>query len=275
MDSERLILILIGAVLAVAVSLAVFLTLQRERQVPVGEAETRILIYATSVRSDGEDWYTGPAQLESVVDSLVRAGYTVDVRDRLTLPALTSDTLTRYSEVWLLEGDADDIVETTESEADAVWAFFVRGGGVWISFENELDAYPGNWVEDAVPFLERFGLAYVGTAYSNESPQRVVADHPLFSGVDWICFDKEVGVCSMTGQSLQLVWQYPSTNPQGSARAGVWVVDERKQGRGRAVMDSGYVLGYAYHEDARYSARQDDNLSFAKNVAAWLAPVGR
>ena len=56
-----------------------------------------------------------------------------------------------------------------------------------------------------------------------------------------------------------MLWNYsPSCQ-------GVAVLDGRNKGEGRAVFDSGWVLGYTY-------LNKNDDLLFAGNVADWLFP---
>lgn len=230
-------------------------------------AQKRILLIICSARNDSDGWYSGPGHVRPLADALGEIGYSLHVEDQVTLLRLTLDFLKGFSQVWILESDHDQVMETTEQEAQALYEFYRLGGGVWISLEwdgTALLGKPWNWTEDAVPYLRKFGLDYGGYLMNERSAQPVKSSHPLFAGVNSICFDENVGRLLIGNPKAETIFYYEAKTPAG-AFPGIALLDERSDGRGRAVFDTGWVVGYAYW-------KRGDNLVFARNIARWLEP---
>lgn len=232
---------------------------------PIGQK--RILLFVCSARNDSDGWYSGPGDVRPLADALRSIGYSLHVEDQRTILSLTLDYLKGFSQVWILESDYDQLIETTEQEAQALYDFYRLGGGVWISLEwdgTAMRGRPWNWTEDAIPYLRKFGLDYGGVLLSRRATQSVRSNHPLFAGVHSVCFDETVGNLVVGNSKAEVIFYYEASTPTGLF-PGIATLDERLNGRGRALFDTGWVIGYAYWKKA-------DNLTFAQNVARWLEP---
>ena len=220
-----------------------------------------IMIYILSDRSDNSHWYKDPADLNPLKEVLEDRGYSVDVEDKLTLPTISINDMRSYQEIWILEGDWDDKVDVTEKEALDLRQYYEMGRGIWLSFETTYppdDTY-GSWNEDALVFARNFGIDWASYEIGKPGGRPVFSDHPIFHGVLLISFDDATGCLCSKNSSIEVLWNYsPSCQ-------GVAVLDGRNKGEGRAVFDSGWVLGYTY-------LNKNDDLLFAGNVADWLLP---
>lgn len=226
-----------------------------------GPPESRsVMLYVLSDRSDNSHWYKDPADLNPLKEMLEDRGYSVDIVDRLTLPSISAQDLALYRQIWILEGDWDDKVEVTPAEAEDLYQYYKNGGGIWISFEttNPKDSTYGSWNEDALVFSKRFGVDWCSYATGVAGGKPVFSDHPIFRDVLSICFDDVTGCLCSRNKSVVNLWNYSPTCQ------GVAVLDGRPDGEGRAVFDSGWVMGYAY-------LNKNDDLLFAENIAGWLS----
>lgn len=221
-----------------------------------------ILIYVLSDRSDSGGYYDGPYFIDVVKDMLEDEGFTVDIKDKVTLPIINYIFMMNYSQIWILEGDYDNLVEISSSEADDLYAFYENGGGVWISFD--LGQYKNScWNEDAIAFSIKFGVDTGFDIEGSSDGKPVYSSHPLFDDVDYIYFDSYVGSLFSTNSNVEMIWEYKPYSD------GIGVLDEHDEDKGKAVFDSGWIIGYAcgiMNDGMPYY----DNLVFAKNVAYWL-----
>jgi hypothetical protein len=167
-----------------------------------------ILIYIMSTVEDSKDengqWYFGPQHLQPVTDVLRAKGHNVEIQDRRSLDHLASVNLSAYSQVWLLEGDGNDIVDPTPKDVMALYNFYLNGGGIWLSGENVLKEKTANWVEDINAFGAMFGVRIDQVVISKE-PWLNVSDttgHPLLEGIHKLVFDNEVGRLVITNKSV-------------------------------------------------------------------------
>jgi hypothetical protein len=220
-----------------------------------------ILIYILSNRSDNSHWYKDPADLNPLKEVLNDKGYSVDVKDKLILPTILIDDMRNYQEVWILEGDWNDIVDVTPKEAADLHQYYEMGKGIWISFET---TYPpdntyGSWNEDATVFARVFGVDWASYDTGDTRGKTVFSDHPIFKDVHSIYFDNIVGCLCSKNPSVDILWSYSPTCQ------GVAVLDGRMEGQGRVVFDSGWILGYTY-------LNKEDDLLLASNIADWLYP---
>lgn len=220
---------------------------------------TSIMVYVLSNRNDNSHWYKDPADLNPLIEVLEDKGYSVEIEDRVTLPSISQKEIQGYKQIWILEGDWNRAVNVTEKEADDLYRYYENGGNIWISFET---TYPpdntyGSWNEDALAFARKFGVDWSSYASGEDGGKPVFSDHPLFRNVHRICFDEVTGCLKTTNKDVKVLWKYsPSCR-------GVAVLDGRSKGNGRAVFDSGWVLGYTYLDI-------NDNLQLACNIADWL-----
>jgi hypothetical protein len=220
---------------------------------------TSIMVYILSNRDDNSHWYKDPADLNPLREVLEDKGYSVEIKDRVTLPLISQKEIQGYEQIWILEGDWNSAVNVTGKEADDLYRYYENGGNIWISFET---TYPpdntyGSWNEDALVFARKFGVDWSTYATGEEGGKPVFSDHPLFRNVHRICFDEVTGCLTSTNNDVKVLWKYsPSCR-------GVAVLDGRSKGNGRAVFDSGWVLGYTYLD-------MNDNLQLACNIADWL-----
>ncbi len=220
-----------------------------------------IMIYILSDRSDNSHWYKDPADLNPLKEVLEDKGYSVDVKDKLTLPTLSLNDMQPYQEIWILEGDWDGTVDMTSKEASGLRQYYEMGKGIWISFETTYppDKTYGSWNEDALVFARKFGIDWASYEIGKPDGRPVFSDHPIFKGVHFISFDDITGCLCSKNIRNEILWNYSPTCQ------GVAVLDGRNKGEGRAVFDSGWVLGYTY-------LNKNDDLLFAGNVADWLYP---
>jgi hypothetical protein len=131
-------------------------------------------------------------------------GHNVEIQDRRSLDHLASVNLSAYSQVWLLEGDGNDIVDPTPKDVMALYNFYLNGGGIWLSGENVLKEKTANWVEDINAFGAMFGVRIDQVVISKE-PWLNVSDttgHPLLEGIHKLVFDNEVGRLVITNKSV-------------------------------------------------------------------------
>jgi TolB-like protein len=282
-----------------------------------------VLIYIMSNVADSQDpngqWYLGPQHLKAVTDVLRAKGYGVEISDRRSLDRLSSANLSAYSQVWLLEGDGNNIVDPTPKDVMALYNFYMNGGGIWLSGENVLNQTDANWVEDVNAFAEVFGVQ-IGHVVISREPWLTVADsgsHPLTSGVRRLVFDNEVGRLVISNKNVTpVVFLDPGSRILGSDRevnalfklaeperlkqvqngkkdwsivwllgknavligpeigagaAAVAVADERGTNKGRLIIDSGWLLGWAFNGDRGEIATIGDDLQFVQNAATWLS----
>lgn len=208
-----------------------------------------ILLYALSTRRDSDGWYTGPRNAAALVKPVERDGHSVTVEDKNTLKELTLTVLLKYDQAWILEGDADDIVEVSADEAAALYKYYQQGYVVWISTEQY------NWAEDTKVFMDRFGVDVEGLLQGPAAPP-VKGNDPILSGVKTLRFDDWPGGLIINNPDVKVIWQYPS---RAGKKDAIAVLDKK----GYAVFDSGWVLGYGY----RPEARNDSNIQFALNIA--------
>jgi hypothetical protein len=169
-----------------------------------------ILIYAMSNVDDSVDdwgqWYLGPSQLLPVTQALREKDYAVQVHDRRTLSRLTDIDLSEFTQVWLMEGDSNSIVDPTPAEVNALYNYFLNGGGVWLSGENFPDPVSNNWTEDINAFARPFGYQTVRNVVSYSTLQTVPPTrHPLGRNVKTVTFDVEVGLIEVTNPRIEVV----------------------------------------------------------------------
>jgi hypothetical protein len=174
------------------------------------EREKPILIYAMSDVADSVDaygqWYLGPSQIKPVTDALRLHGFGVEVHDRRTLKDLLEADLSKYGQVWLLEGDSNLTVDPGPKEVQALYNYFLNGGSVWLCGENIPDPESNCWVEDINAFARPFGLEIAGTAVTVGYLQHPdPSSHPLFSAVDDLVFDFEIGFITYTNPDVRTV----------------------------------------------------------------------
>ncbi|HUS76933.1 MAG TPA: hypothetical protein VMY43_13150 [Methanothrix sp.] len=221
---------------------------------------TSIMVYVLSNKEDNSHWYKDPADLNPLKEVLEDKGYSVEIRDRVTLPSIFLKEIQGYEQIWILEGDWNSIVNVTEKEAEDLYRYYENGGDIWISFETTYppDSTYGSWNEDALVFTRKFGVDGSSYATGNAGGKPVFSDYPLFKSIHRICFDETTGCLASTNNDIKVIWNY-SPSCQGIA-----VLDGRSKGKGRAVFDSGWILGYTYLD-------MNDNLQLACNIADWLS----
>ncbi|NYT01959.1 MAG: hypothetical protein GKC10_04290 [Methanosarcinales archaeon] len=219
-----------------------------------------ILMYVLSTRDDNSHWYKDPADLNPLIETLAESGYMAEIEDETTLPTISIQKMYNYDQIWILEGDWDDVVEVTPEEADDLYRYYENGGGVWISLEAAYtpDKLYGVWNEDALVFARRFGVDYDSYDTSDRAGKMVSSDHPLLEGINYLCFDESCGCIKSDDPRGAILWKYSPVCP------GIIAMDDRASDRGRAVIDSGWVMGYAYFD-------RNDDLQFSLNVARWLS----
>jgi len=243
------------------------------------QQDTKILIYVLSTRDDSNWWYTGPKDLDSLIELLGSKGYAVSVEDKVSLPYINISKMLGFDQVWIVEGDHDPEPEISDSEAQDLQQFYEQGGRIWISMETD------SWAEDALIFAEKFGVVDAPTVYSLSKYEHkykpVYSEHPLFTNMSGILFDHDVGALSILNPEIQTIWFYPSTE---GPTPGVAILDGTSYKKGRVIFDSGWVLGGTFNNSAvkrwgidragEFPISQD--LQFALNVANWLgaaAPI--
>ena len=251
---------------------AIFITFSGTALLPViaednntiGDSSNKnVLIYVLSDRTDDYGYYDGPYYMDVVKDMLEEEDFTVDIKDKVTLPIINYSFMINYSQIWILEGDYDNLVEVSSSEADELYAFYENGGGVWISFDIKGPYKNNYWSEDAIAFANKFGVDAGIDIEGSSDGKPVYSSHPLFDYVDYIYFDSYVGSLFSTNSNVEMIWEY---QPYAD---GIAVLDGHDEDKGKAVFDSGWIIGYAcgiMNEGKPYY----DNLVFAKNVAYWL-----
>ncbi|MBI2060165.1 MAG: hypothetical protein HYT87_10370 [Nitrospirae bacterium] len=249
-----------------------------------GAPDRHILIYAISNRTDstafGTMWYKDPSDFSKLIGDLSSAGFNrMDARDEVDLPELDATTISRYRQVWVLEGDGDATIDVTAAERDLLLQYYSFGRSVWISGENNMNqTFLGlggetnlYWYEDTNFLMQGFGVDNPGTMILTNDVTYTYAAHPLFNKIDWISFNGETGRLTTTNPALQWVVTYVNQFDGPDAPAGKYtgmgVLDEKGKGAGRAVFDAGWVLGYSYF---RLHAG-DDNPAFCVNMANFLA----
>lgn len=282
-----------------------------------------ILIYVLSDVKDsldgqGQSWYFGPDHIRPVMARLKANGFSVEVHDRNSLASLVQADLTRYSQIWLLEGDANGVVNTTSADVAALLEFYNKGGGVWLCGESPTVALGmGDYTEDINAFAAPFG-AKLDHVILTDGMTRILpgTSHPLLAELNALCFDNEVGAIECVGpewvtilplspqgrllkpnqtlgdlyamadpsranqsrtdgEGWSLAWMlgknFPQVGPEiGRDRFGIAVRDERSQKRGRAIIDSGWLLGWAFNGVRSSRKSIGDDLLFVRNVAHWL-----
>ncbi|MFP4363346.1 MAG: CsgG/HfaB family protein [Spirochaetia bacterium] len=174
------------------------------------DPQRSILIYVMSTEEDSVDeygqWYLGPQQIQAVTQTLREEGFSVQIHDRNTLAGLTETELDQFTQVWLLEGDANPEVNTAEDEINQLLAFFNHGGSVWLSAENIVDPVDNCWVEDINAYSQQFGYRISGNIATIGPLQRVEnQDHPVLQGVHTMVFDFELGYIEFWNKDLEIV----------------------------------------------------------------------
>jgi len=217
-----------------------------------------ILIYIISDRTDSDGWYTTPLDVQPIVDMLTYEGLTVDVKDEVTLPKITLQDMENYSQIWILEGDSDEEVEVSQSEADDLFTFYENGGGVWISWA--VGSYDWRWTEDALVFANRFFVYCNKFEYIYGDGKPVYSSHYLFEDVNYIWFASVYGCISSTNPNFESIWSGKTSC------TGIGIIDSIDDGRGRCIFDSGWMIGNAY-------CKKYDDLVFARNAAHWLKDI--
>jgi TolB-like protein len=167
-----------------------------------------ILIYIMSTGVDSTDpsgqWYYGPQHIKPVTDALRKAGFGVQVHDRRSLASLAAARLADYSQVWLLEGDANATVNVTAKDVASLYNYYINGGGVWLSGENVLDPRTSSWLEDINAFAAAFDARLEKTviASGRSLPVPAGAGHPLLAGITELVFDREVAQVAATNPAI-------------------------------------------------------------------------
>lgn len=249
----------------------------------IGAPDRNILIYVVSDRTDssafGTTWYQDPTDFGNLKGKLADAGFNrSDAMDEVDLPILDAVTLSRYRQVWVMEGDGDGTIDVTAAERDLLVQFYSTGRGVWISGENNMDQpfifYNSEtnlyWHEDAGFLMEGFGVTNTGDMIFSYDVTYTYNHAALFSGVSWITFNGEIGRLESTNPAIQWAVTFFNQNSGPDAAVGTYnglgVLDEKSIGAGRAVFDAGWVIGYS----AFRLNKGDDNIQFCKNVANFL-----
>ncbi|MBI2060166.1 MAG: hypothetical protein HYT87_10375 [Nitrospirae bacterium] len=221
-----------------------------------------------------------PSDLDRVVDRLRNGGFPrTDAVDEALRPDLDSATLSHYRQVWIVEGDGDRTIDVTAAERDLLLRFYSTGRGVWISSENDMDrpfisfGMPEtnlSWYEDANFLMQGFGVENPGDMILTHDVAYTFNHPELFRRIDWLSFNGEIGRLTGTNPSIRWVLTFAKAADGPDIPAGTYngmgILDERATGAGRAVFDSGWVLGYAFHR----LHPGDDNRRFTLRVARWM-----
>jgi len=236
-----------------------------------GPAPSKIIIYVTGSGNASDPsggWYLGPASVDPLRLHLETLGFDVEVLDHASAPSIDSQVLAGADQVWILEGDQDQADELDPGSVDALVAFHDRGGNIWVSMEN------APWQEDTADLLARFSVSGSGQAAGPNAPSLCPSPaHPLFTGVDHVTFDDIAGSVTIpSAPPFEVLFEY---RPRiGQQVSGIVLLDETPQGKGRLLIDSGWMIGYAYCKGGncpRNEPAASDNLRFAANVARYFA----
>ncbi|RPJ07623.1 MAG: hypothetical protein EHM28_06455 [Spirochaetaceae bacterium] len=168
-----------------------------------------ILIYIMSTIEDSKDpngqWYYGPQHLVPVTDAIRKKGFGVVIHDRNTLENLSKIKLEEFSQIWVLEGDGNAVVNPAAADVTALYNFYNNGGGVWLSGENIINPVDTNWVEDVNAFASPFGVQIDRAIIARERwlPVPGKDSHPLLAGVSRLVFDDEVGSLAIRNSAVR------------------------------------------------------------------------
>lgn len=238
-------------------------------------SSSRIVFYVTGKPGESP-WYTGPEMVEPLRKSVESRGFAVDVKDNALAPAITPSILASASQLWILEGDRDDTKDLSMS-TDEIRNFLNRGGNIWVSTEGS-DGIT-DWFEDTLEFLESLGVGVgrqliTGPASPVLSP---VPDHPLFRGVDQLHFDGGIGpelLLANVNSDFRVSFKWEYKGDAGVIVPGIVLLDGRAKGKGQLLIDTGWLLGYAYCDgtcpDKRQQPAGSDDRRFAGNVAEFF-----
>ncbi len=232
-------------------------------------ASRNILIYVLSDQYEDDtwrDWYRNPAHLDAIVADLNAIGFQVEILDRKSTPLLPISRLSEFSQVWISECDDDSVVDTTPEEVEALYAFCLAGGGVWLSLEGTLYGRTHDWTEDIGAYGELFGFEWIGDDFGPSKRTVSSSDHPVLADVTWLKFDPEVGIIVSPSGEMESIWQYAPD------RSGILVTDGFPRGEGRRVVDSGWLMGYCWWDGHSQDSLQHGNLKCMQNIACWLEP---
>lgn len=113
----------------------IIITLLFNEFVYAASASRSILVYNINTITGISDEKFGKLR-----DTLMSAGFTVDVKNRIEVPELTEALLSKYTQLWLMETDASpsNIYAFSEQEKKYIWNFVDRTGGLLIAGEEDL-----------------------------------------------------------------------------------------------------------------------------------------
>lgn len=203
--------------------------------------------------SHGEYGYVPNVWFSALSNHLAGYGFKIDT----TYKGFLVDDPGSYDIAVVCAGSSVYSAYTT-NEAEKIKDFVVNGGGLLIM--GEMD---NSYNEKLQPVASAFGIS-LGVSQIGSYPYAIYtsdfAPHPLFDGVDEICF-QSVGELSTSSNLEEVAWY------EGTDKA---LVVAGEYGRGRVVA-LGDINIFSSFEGGRYYDRAD-NRQFSVNTFKYLVP---
>jgi chitobiase/beta-hexosaminidase-like protein len=206
---------------------------------------TKILCFITSNKNQS---YVNSFNVN--IPRVLRArGHKFDSFNRSTLPKITSSSLRKYGQMWILSTTGGKKV-FDESEVNAIYNFHKRGGGLFIVADHVSYCVSANQI------AKKLGVEFYGSIDRNPFiAKKCFSNHSLFEKVNKLSGVKSEGNIKKLNKNVKVV----ASNNNIPIIA---ILDDAYSGR--VVFDTSFVKLFDN------MIQKNDNVQYIENIADWL-----
>ncbi|HEQ98638.1 MAG TPA: T9SS type A sorting domain-containing protein [candidate division Zixibacteria bacterium] len=191
---------------------------------------------------------------------LATEGFTVTAEDRGSMPELTSEILSEYSQLWFVSGTNSQVLSA--SEVQAILDFHAHGKGLMVISDGCVYQAPANQISPSLGVT--FGGSccdcdHCGGSVGCAISTAAFVPHEIWDGVGSIQANLNEGDFTASPPAQVI-----------AAHNGINMVAVRDDTGGRVAWDATIYRFYDHDSYTEVNILQADNPQYVKNLAIWL-----